>query len=126
MLGLSNQALTLTVIYSIVVIISIVFTIIGVSSDKKDKTEKRSAVYLTFINIIFYIIWISLLALIVYDTQCLTSGECNIWSWVRTVIYAILPCLSIIFTLLGISMLAYNSSNDEVGNVVTEKTKDLK
>jgi type VI protein secretion system component VasK len=38
---------------------------------------------------------IILMAVYVFDTNCLTSGNCNIWSWVRTIFYVIILLLSI-------------------------------
>jgi cell shape-determining protein MreC len=34
-------------------------------------------------------------AIYVFDTNCLTTGSCNIWSWVRTIFYVITMALSI-------------------------------
>ena len=47
-----------------------------------------------------------MIALLIYDTDCLTSGNCNIWSWIRTVLYAILPVLGIVLTIMGYRQLS--------------------
>lgn len=42
------------------------------------------------------------LILLVYDTQCLTVGSCTTWSWVRSVLYVIVPVISLIMLIVGL------------------------
>lgn len=37
------------------------------------------------------------ICIMVYDTHCLTSGNCGVWSWIRTGIYVIIPIIALIF-----------------------------
>lgn len=49
------------------------------------------------------------LVLLVYDTQCLTMGSCSTWSWVRSVLYVIVPVVSMIMLIVS----AYGSGKNE-------------
>jgi hypothetical protein len=57
---------------------------------------------ISWYGIIMTMIWLSLAALIVYDTHCLTSGNCSTWSSIRTMIYSIIPVLAIITMLIAV------------------------
>ena len=41
----------------------------------------------------------AVIALMVYDTDCLTRGQCHGWSWIRTALYSIVPVIAIIHSL---------------------------
>lgn len=56
------------------------------------------------VGIICFIIISLYTALIVYDTNCLTKGSCNIWSWVRTIMYTILPIIMLVVSLFAFIM----------------------
>ena len=81
-MALSTQALILAIVYVLCVIVGLVMTI-------------KAGVFniLSFIGVLLTLAFI---ALLVYDTQCLTSGNCTAWSWVRTVIYILFPAISLI------------------------------
>lgn len=53
-------------------------------------------------TILGLLITVPILALMVYDTHCLTRGQCEVWSWIRTILYAILPTIAIIFTIVAL------------------------
>lgn len=39
------------------------------------------------------------IALIVYDTNCLVTGGCKTWSWIRTIVYSLLIVWTVVLTL---------------------------
>ena len=60
---------------------------------------------------------IALTALAVYDIQCLESGGCTVWSWIRTVLIV----LTMVLSTLTIIMLG--SKDNEMSNSVYHETK---
>jgi hypothetical protein len=79
---MSAHSYILAIIYFLVIVL-------GLSLSIKTHTIGLNIIPITLIVIVFAI-------LIVYDTNCLTSGNCTIWSLIRTIIYAILPILAVI------------------------------
>lgn len=45
----------------------------------------------------------AVIALMVYDTDCLTRGKCAGWSWIRTILYSIVPIVAILYSVWGIA-----------------------
>ena len=39
------------------------------------------------------------IGIMTFDTDCLTSGSCEIWSWIRTILYIIVPVIAILVLL---------------------------
>jgi hypothetical protein len=96
---LSIQATILAIIYIIVIILMIIAAIMDAVKTRKAGITTPS--WVIFTQVIAFFIWIAMIALLIYDTDCLTTGNCNIWSWIRTVLYAILPVLGIVLTIIG-------------------------
>ncbi len=96
---LSPQALTLAIIYIIVLFIGIFFTFWY-------KLFTPMYVLTTFVTIMFYV-------LILYDTNCLTKGECFVWSWIRTILYAILPIIYIYYMIWFMTEVKRNEVKSE-------------
>lgn len=86
---MSPQAILLTVVLGILTIFMAVVTFMN----------------FTIEGLVTLIFWIILFAVSIYDTQCLVQGNCFAWSWVRTVLWAIIP---IIMIAVIISALARN------------------
>ena len=86
---LSLPATILACIYAIITILSLGLVI---------RDKRFTAGY-----VISSIIWILFAVLIVYDTACLTTGQCTAWSWIRTVLYAILPVIVIIMYMFALA-----------------------
>ena len=94
-MGLSSQALAITIVYSIMFLLSI-----GMLFYSNEGFSMSYGVS--------YFISIVIVVLMVYDTHCLSVGRCDNWSWVRTTIYCIIPVLVII-------MLAYAITTGQIG-----------
>ena len=85
---MSPQALVILIVYVIIFLISL-----------------GSSIYAKQFNILTFfgfLIYIGFIALITYDTNCLTIGNCGIWSWVRTIFYIIFPVLTMIMLLVSL------------------------
>jgi len=76
----SPQAITLTAVLGFLALISIVGVFADFSAGK----------------LFAYILGLLFAAITIYDTQCLVGGGCIVWSWIRTVLYCILPIVAII------------------------------
>ena len=81
-MSLSGQAKVLAIVYLILTSLSVIAMVI-----------KRT---ITVMSMIGTLIWLALASLIIYDTHCLTSGKCNTWSIIRTVLYGIIPVIGIL------------------------------
>lgn len=97
-MGLSNQAITVTAVYSLVMLVSVI------------GTWTRGAAF-TAADILAYFLYVVILIMLAYDTHCLSSGRCDVWSWIRTTIYCIIPVL---FLLMLLYSLATNKNEDGV------------
>ena len=78
----SGNAIFLAVLYAVLTVITVITSIINQSADAP-----------------FFLstgLMILLFVLIVYDTDCLTTGGCTGWSLLRSALYAILPVLIIV------------------------------
>lgn len=40
--------------------------------------------------------WAVFILLLTFDTNCLTKGPCEVWSWIRTTLYIIMPVITIL------------------------------
>lgn len=58
------------------------------------------------------IVWIISVPLTTYDTHCLTAGNCNVWSWIRTLLYS-LTFISIIMSVFALSSKKPSQKEDE-------------
>lgn len=81
-MALSPQANLIAVVY----VLSI---IIGIGMSFKAGTFGMNSIFGTLVTL-------ALLSLILYDTQCLTQGNCGTWSWIRSVLYVLLPSIGLI------------------------------
>lgn len=82
---LSVQSIILIVVYALCILIGmIMFAPIAFQAKIMDVFITTSIITLIYV------------ALLIYDTNCLTAGQCNVWSWIRTVLYLILPIIIII------------------------------
>lgn len=96
---LSIQATILAIIYIIVIVLAVIAAIMDTVKQRKIGITTPS--WVIFMQVIAFFMWLIFIALLIYDTDCLTSGNCNIWSWIRTILYAILPVLGIVFMVIG-------------------------
>ena len=84
----SKQAITIFIVYGLCLLLSIIFSITN---------HQFNA--LTSIG---YIISAAFIALLVFDTNCLSNDTCNTWSWIRTILYSIFPCIILIIIIYSI------------------------
>lgn len=87
---MSPQAI---VIFSVFLILAILSTIIMI----KGKVDAYRIV-------ISVLAWLASALLMAFDTNCLSAGQCDVWSWIRTSLYIILPVILII--LMAIALLS--------------------
>ena len=99
-MNISIQAKILAIIYLIVTSLSVLGALVS-------RTISWEGTIMT-------LIWLALAALIVYDTHCLTSGQCNTWSSIRTVIYSIIPVLAIITMLIAVFPSSQQETTEQV------------
>lgn len=92
------QALILLIVYVLCLIVALISSI----------TYKQFNVY-TGISLLFTLLFVILLT---YDTNCLTAGNCGTWSWIRTVLYVILPIIFLIMTLISFSQGAASKADE--------------
>jgi len=95
MLNISRQAYVYTVIFGITTIINLILSIfIG-------------GAFGPLFYIIFSLLSFPFVLLAIYNIDCLTTGGCNIWSW----IYTVLTSLSMIMlTLMSIGIVAFSKA----------------
>lgn len=71
--------------------------------------------------IISYLIGIPFTLLWLYNIDCLTNGNCNIWSWIIT----ISSCISLIlFTIFFILAGTLKKEDSNIQNIKTEEKKE--
>ncbi len=85
---MSTQSLLVIIIYSLCLLIAFIVSIVK-------KTINLTGV----LGFIFSFLYIALLA---YDTNCLTEGQCGTWSWIRTILYLIFPTIILILFMISI------------------------
>jgi len=56
----------------------------------------------SIVLLIVVLLGIPLALLFAYDINCLVVGNCNLWSWIRTVLYLLVVVLSIVVTVLSL------------------------
>lgn len=103
------QSIMLTVTYVIVTVLAAVMTF--------TPPIKAS-------GIMFLLLWVMFAMLIVYDTDCVVSGGCVAWSWVRTVLYMLLPMITSVILMVVIFMRKdkdkdENNNNNNNNNTVS-------
>jgi hypothetical protein len=87
---MTPQAITILVVYIIILIIALIGSI----------TSKTFNVW----SALGFVIYFLFIALVAYDTNCLTVGDCGVWSWIRTVFYILAPVISIITLIFGLAV----------------------
>jgi len=48
------------------------------------------------------ILMVLLFAVSIYDTECLATGPCSTWSWIRTVLWCIIPIFMIVLVIMAL------------------------
>jgi uncharacterized membrane protein YozB (DUF420 family) len=54
--------------------------------------------------------WLAFALLVAFDTNCLTYGQCDIYSWIRTTLYIIIPIIAII--IMSVVLLSTDKKDD--------------
>ena len=92
---LSSQTWTLLVVY---ILSTLIYVIIAAS------TEPRALLWL--------LVSLPFSALVLYDTECLVRGNCDVWSWVRTTLYALAPIIWIILVVFWLMQSRRDTDRD--------------
>lgn len=73
--------------------------------------------------LVSFIIYLVFMGVTVYDTECLVRGDCNVWAWIRTVLYTILPVILIVvlFHRIGQGNTAQGGTERETADEKNEK-----
>lgn len=87
-MSLTPQAILVLIVY----VLSL--TVGTVASFNAGKFDAKAAIAL--------LTSVAFLMLIVYDTQCLTMGSCSTWSWVRSIMYVLVPVIGLIVLIVGL------------------------
>ncbi len=66
-----------------------------------------------------FIFSIGFVALMTYDTACLTHGTCDVWSWIRSVLWIIFPVIFLIFYLFSLGQKSTTETVEKTNTVVT-------
>jgi len=82
------QALTILIVYLLSLIVGLIGSIMS-----------KTFNLFTGIGLFFSLLFVVFLT---YDTNCLTEGNCGVWSWIRTVLYILFPVISLILLLVGL------------------------
>lgn len=69
-----------------------------------------------------FLLSLGLIALVSYDTLCLTQGNCGVWSWIRTVIYILIPVILIIMWTITLFQKDESSQNNPAVSVTVPTT----
>jgi hypothetical protein len=85
---ISVQSVIIAIVYILCLIVGLL-TII-----KQNKVSVGSIIGMLFC--------LGFIALLVYDTNCLTNGACGVWSWIRTILYIIFPIIGLIIALVAL------------------------
>lgn len=83
---LSTQAIILSVVLGILTVVAAVATFMNY-------TDESLAGLIT---------WVILFAVVIYDTECLSIGPCTTWSWIRTILWSIIPVFMIVIIITAI------------------------
>ena len=87
---------------SILSILTIVFVVMAAISKS-----------LNAFGIIAVLIWIVQVVILCYDTECLVAGNCHVWSWIRTILYLIVPTIVLIFVIIEMVKKGKNKNNSK-------------
>ena len=87
----SLQAKILAVAAAISVVLSVIATLFGKNRIK----EMKDYFMLPFVVLINVLV----LLLIIFDTNCVIIGGCNVWGWFKFAFFAILILLTMIMTI---------------------------
>jgi hypothetical protein len=79
---MSKQAWVIAIVYALCILIGLIGSIVS-------KKFTLGAAFGTLFSILF-------VALITYDTACLTNGFCGAWSWIRTLLYVFFPVVGLV------------------------------
>lgn len=85
MLLLSPQSILLTVVLGVLTLVAAVATFLNYTEE----------------SLLGLIIWVAIFAILIYDTECLVTGSCGMWSWVRTVLWSIIPIFVIVVLIMA-------------------------
>ena len=85
MLLLSPQSILLTVILGVLTLVAAVATFLNYTEE----------------SLLGLIIWVAIFAILIYDTECLVTGSCGMWSWVRTILWSIIPIFVIVVLIMA-------------------------
>ena len=61
--------------------------------------KARTFVTNTRESLTFLALWMAIVFIITYDTECLVKGKCASYSWMRTVLLSILPIILIMMVI---------------------------
>lgn len=94
MWNLSTQAWTILIVYLLTLLVSIIIAI-----------SKGAFNAFTLLGIFLWLLYIGIFT---YDTNCLTRGSCDVWSWIRTILHIIIPILSLILLTASLGQKDHN------------------
>lgn len=83
----TTQSIVLGILFLIVAVVSLITVIV------------KGAFTASYVISLIVGVFLAILAL--YDTDCLVTGQCTVWSWLRTGFYSIVPLIIIIMTTFG-------------------------
>jgi hypothetical protein len=83
----TSQSFVLGIMLTIVAVISLITTLI------------KGAFTASYV--LAFVVTVLMALLTLYDTDCLVMGNCTIWSWMRTAIYAAVPLLLVLMNAFG-------------------------
>jgi predicted ferric reductase len=107
----SLQAITLTIFISILLICLVIMSV-------KEDIFKPTDTILYVLSALYAFI-------LIYDTDCLSVGECGVWSWIRTSMYIILitiVCGIILFAIYSKQRLVLHKPNQNENKISTSPT----
>jgi uncharacterized membrane protein YesL len=93
-------------------IIAIVYTLILIIST--GTTWKQNGFSMSLL--LGFILSLAFVVLLAYDTLCLTQGNCGVWSWIRTVIYIIIPVIAMITWIV----MLFKKDDPNTNNVISQ------
>lgn len=102
---MSPQAYVIAVVYSLVLIIT------------TGTTWQQKGFSLGLL--LGFILSGAFIALFAYDTLCLTQGNCGVWSWIRTVIYVLIPVIAMIAWVVSLFQKDPNNDSNNVYQPLT-------
>jgi len=60
--------------------------------------------------------------LVIYDVNCTVIGNCNVWSWLKTILY-VLTTIGLIVILLGVVYM--KKKNEQINETSTDKEEKV-